>query len=374
MKKEIIIIGGGIVGSTAAFYLSRESKDHITLIDSGNGTATRAAAGIICPWLSQRRNMDWYRLTSQGASFYQTLMNDLKKANLSDLPYQQKGTLVFKNKVRLVEKLYHIAKERQKNAEMMGDLSLYPSQEIHDLIPQLEGDQGAVLATGGGRLDGAALLDALQDQFVKNGGTIIKGQASLTKKETVQVNQQELDYDQIILASGAWLPQLLGPLGYQVDISPQKGQLFEVQTDFQTDNWPGCMLHGEIDILPFEKGKLVIGASHENKKGFDLSIDEAIITKMKETATSLIPSLANYSISKVRVGTRAYTSDFLPFYGNLKDNPKIWVASGLGSSGLTSGPFIGWQLTKEMLGQNLNFDPSPYSPEQYIKKIEESSD
>ncbi|MGZ7196404.1 FAD-dependent oxidoreductase, partial [Streptococcus pyogenes] len=44
MKKEIIIIGGGIVGSTAAFYLSRESKDHITLIDSGNGTATRAAA------------------------------------------------------------------------------------------------------------------------------------------------------------------------------------------------------------------------------------------------------------------------------------------------------------------------------------------
>ncbi|MGZ7253945.1 FAD-dependent oxidoreductase, partial [Streptococcus pyogenes] len=90
-------------------------------------------------------------------------------------------------------KLYHIAKERQKNAEMMGDLSLYPSQEIQDLIPQFEGNQGAVLATGGGRLDGAALLDTLQDQFVKNGGTIIKGQASLTKKETVQVNQQELD-------------------------------------------------------------------------------------------------------------------------------------------------------------------------------------
>ncbi|MGZ7144744.1 FAD-dependent oxidoreductase, partial [Streptococcus pyogenes] len=87
----------------------------------------------------------------------------------------------------------------------------------------------------------------------------------------------------IVLASGAWLPQLLGPLGYQVDISPQKGQLFEVQTDFQTDNWPGCMLHGEIDILPFEKGKLVIGASHENEKGYDLSIDDAIITKMKET-------------------------------------------------------------------------------------------
>ena len=80
MKKEIIIIGGGIVGTTAAFYLSKESKHPITLIDMGLGTASRAAAGIICPWLSQRRNQDWYRLTAQGAAFYLQLMDDLTEA------------------------------------------------------------------------------------------------------------------------------------------------------------------------------------------------------------------------------------------------------------------------------------------------------
>ncbi|MFX3700780.1 FAD-dependent oxidoreductase [Streptococcus suis] len=55
MKKNVIIIGGGIVGSTAAFYLSQDETVNLTLIDHGVGTATRAAAGIICPWMAQKK-------------------------------------------------------------------------------------------------------------------------------------------------------------------------------------------------------------------------------------------------------------------------------------------------------------------------------
>ena len=222
MKKEIIIIGGGIVGSTAAFYLSRYAECNITLIDSGQGNATRAAAGIICPWLSQRRNKDWYRLTSQGANFYLQLMEDLKQAGVDELPYRQTGTLVFKNQPHLLEKLYQLALERRQEAEMIGELTIYEESNLVQLIPELETDQGAVLTSGGGRLDGAALLDILQRLFVQKGGTIIHGQARLGKHQTVQVNEQELAYDQLILASGAWLPQILEPLGYKVDIKPQK--------------------------------------------------------------------------------------------------------------------------------------------------------
>lgn len=47
-----------------------------------------------------------------------------------------------------------------------------------------------------------------------------------------------------------------------------------------------------------------------------------------------------------RVGTRAYTSDFAPFFGPLPELPHLVVASGLGSSGLTTGPFIGYQLAE----------------------------
>ena len=45
--KEIAIIGGGVVGATAAYYLSKNPKFHVTVFDDGIGQATKAAAGII---------------------------------------------------------------------------------------------------------------------------------------------------------------------------------------------------------------------------------------------------------------------------------------------------------------------------------------
>ncbi|WP_394405192.1 NAD(P)/FAD-dependent oxidoreductase [Streptococcus sp. 20-1249] len=370
MKKDIVIIGGGIVGSTAAFYLSQKQEFLITLIDEGIGTATRAAAGIICPWLSQRRNQDWYKLTSESAAFYPLLMMDLEKAGFSESAYKQTGTLVFKNKDKLLQKLEKIALDRRENAPTIGQLSLFTGQTVQQLIPQLSTDQGAILASGGGRVDGNKLLEHLQTAFVKNGGLLLKGKANLIDTHTVSLREQVLKADQIILAAGAWLPNLLTPLGYSVDVRPQKGQLLEVETDFATEDWPGCMLHGEIDILPFENGKLVIGASHEDDIGYDLNLDTEIISHMKKTAAEFIPQIAELPISATRIGTRAYTSDYAPFYGNLSDQSHIWVASGLGSSGLTSGPFIGWQIAQEIQQLENEFDRQAYSPDKYIKKID----
>ena len=50
---KVAIIGAGIVGSTAAYYLSKEAKVDVTVYDHGVGQATKAAAGIISPWFFQ---------------------------------------------------------------------------------------------------------------------------------------------------------------------------------------------------------------------------------------------------------------------------------------------------------------------------------
>lgn len=52
--KKVAIIGAGIVGATAAYYLSKESDLEVTVFDHGQGQATKAAAGIISPWFSIR--------------------------------------------------------------------------------------------------------------------------------------------------------------------------------------------------------------------------------------------------------------------------------------------------------------------------------
>ena len=64
----------------------------------------------------------------------------------------------------------------------------------------------------------------------------------------------------------------MGPLGYHVDIRPQKGQLLEFQTPFlESEQWPVVMLDGEADLIPFQQGKILIGATHENDALWDLT-------------------------------------------------------------------------------------------------------
>ena len=76
--KKVAIVGAGIVGATAAYYLSKEADIEVTVFDFGHGQATKAAAGIISPWFSKRRNKDWYKMARLGADFYVDLLADLE--------------------------------------------------------------------------------------------------------------------------------------------------------------------------------------------------------------------------------------------------------------------------------------------------------
>ena len=67
--KKVAIIGAGIVGATAAYYLSKESDLEVTVFDHVQGQATKAAAGIISPWFSKRRNKAWYKMARLGLTF-----------------------------------------------------------------------------------------------------------------------------------------------------------------------------------------------------------------------------------------------------------------------------------------------------------------
>ena len=78
-----------------------------------------------------------------------------------------------------------------------------------------------------------------------------------------------------------------------------------------------------------------LGATHENDMGFDLTVDETLLQKMEEAALPHYPTLAEAKSSGERVGIRAYTSDFSPFFGEVPELSGVYSASGLGSSGLT---------------------------------------
>lgn len=360
---KIAIIGAGIVGSTLAFYLHQNGLEDVTIYDYGQGQATKAAAGIICPWFSKRRNQAWYQMASKGADFYQKLVSDFRAQGQSTDFYQQNGVYLLKKNDSELEELFEIAQARLESSPIIGELRIFEKTEVLEIFPGLEGFERVLYASGAARVDGSDLCQSL---LAATPYPILKEKVSLKLSEgKYQIKGQS--YDQVFLTSGAWLGQILKPLGYQVDIRPQKGQLLDYQLQYlNTDQLPVVMPEGEIDLIPFFAGKLSIGASHENDKGFDLTEDERVLRTLAESAQTYYPAIADSKPSSVRIGTRAYTSDFSPFFGQVPGQKGLYAASGLGSSGLTIGPLIAYELVNLFLGQETILKTSDYPIENYV--------
>ena len=176
-------------------------------------------------------------------------------------------------------------------------------------------------------------------------------------------------FERVVLATGAWLGNILKPLGYEVDVRPQKGQLRDYQLTLDMESYPVVMPEGEWDLIPFAGGKLSLGATHENDMGFDLTVDEPLLQQMEEAALPYYPALAEATIRGERVGIRAYTSDFSPFFGQVPGLAGVYAASGLGSSGLTTGPIIGYHLAQLVQDKELTLDPVNYPIANYVKRV-----
>ncbi|WP_203641226.1 NAD(P)/FAD-dependent oxidoreductase [Levilactobacillus andaensis] len=351
MQKRIAIIGGGIVGATAAYYLSTlpgAQQVKVTLFDEGVGQASKAAAGIISPWLSKRRNQRWYHLAKAGADLYPELIHD---AQLGTEVYQQTGTIVTREVPTDLEVLYQLAQERRQDAATMGAVSTLTAAEVQAKVPLLGNAQPGVFISGGARVDGAALVNNLLDRASAKNLTVRHERVSLTPNGQVVTSLGNRQFDRVIVAAGAWLKDLLAPLGVVADVRAQKGQLIELAVkDYPLqENMPVVMPEGERDFVPFGHGKLIVGATHEDDGKFNLTVDPAVTADLLGSAQRLMPGLTADSLTGVRVGTRAYTSDFAPFFGPLPEHETFLVASGLGSSGLTTGPQIGRLLAGSAL-------------------------
>lgn len=158
---KVAIIGAGIVGATAAYYLSKEKDIEVTVFDYGVGQATKAAAGIICPWFSRRRNKVWYKMARLGADFYPKMVADLKEDGFDTSFYEQVGVYLHKKTAEHFQDLYHLASERLEESPLIGDLKILSEKEVNLGFPDLKIEGKMLYASGAARVEGAMLVDTL---------------------------------------------------------------------------------------------------------------------------------------------------------------------------------------------------------------------
>jgi len=181
--KHYIIVGAGILGTSAAYQLAKSGAS-VTVIDREEpGRATDAAAGIICPWLSQRRNKAWYALAKSGAAYYTSLIEQLKEDGETETGYRQVGAISVQKDVGKIEKMIERATKRRLDAPEIGMIEKLSSKETSGLFPPLSNEFESVYISGAARVNGRALRQALVNAAEKHGAIFVKGSAKLEYKD-----------------------------------------------------------------------------------------------------------------------------------------------------------------------------------------------
>jgi D-amino-acid dehydrogenase len=360
-----IVVGAGILGASTAYHLAKAGAD-VTVIDRQDlGQATDAAAGIVCPWLSQRRNKAWYQLAKSGAKYYPTLIKALETDGETDTGYKQVGAISLHTDMDKLDSMEERVQKRKKDAPEIGEISRLSPKETRLLFPPLNEEYGSIYVSGAARVNGRKLRNSLVNAAKKNGASFLQGDATIVSDNNrvrgVIVGENTLLADQVIVTAGAWSQELLQPLGINFLVTAQKAQIIHLEIpNTNASQWPVVISPNNLYLLTFEDGRIVAGATHENEMGFDNRITAGGVHEILNKALMVAPGLTNSTMLETRVGFRPFTPGFLPVIGLIPNYEGLLIANGLGASGLTSGPYLGSELANLALGRSIDINLNDY--------------
>lgn len=339
---RIQVIGGGIAGASIAYHLLKEGHE-VTVYDrEDQGQATGVSAGIISPWVSQRRNKVWYQLVRLGAAYYPEFIQELESLTGERTGHRKSGAILFFKDEEVLPKAFKRITDKQAEAPEMGELTYLTKDQQQAKFPMLTTEFPSLYLSGASMVNGKQLRDVLQVAVEKLGG------------EWNQVSSPpEPSADLTIYCAGAWGNE------YQqnIPVSHQKAQLlhFTIESD---DAFPVVMGLKTHYIVSFGNGRFALGTTHEDTTSYDVSPTKQAQEELMKLAEMYFPGQELKELS-MAVGLRPYTPNFLPIVEQINDS--LFVVNGLGSSGLTAGPLLGKEISHWVSGKETQLDLSKFT-------------
>lgn len=372
---DVVIIGGGLVGWSAAYRLVRDGV-RVTVVDRADpGFATHASAGIIAPGTSFRPIPAFYPFASAGVAYYPTLIAELAEDGETDTGYEVVGGLFIARTddeaAKLPESLQIITERRDAGMGNIGDLSIIDSATAQSLFPPLAPIAAAIYLTDAARVNGGPLRDALRRAAEKRGATAITGTGTPVldrdRVNRVQIDDLILPTDAVVIAGGAWSTNLGDHLGIRLPVGPQRGQIIHLDLpETDTGSWPIVQGYFDHNLLTYRPNRVVIGATRESDSGYEVRATAGGVHRVLSQALSVAPGLATATIADIRIGLRPLSPDGLPIIGRAPGLSNVYLCTGHGPTGLQVGPISGAAVASMIRGIAPEIDLSAFTPDRFI--------
>lgn len=368
-----VIIGGGIVGASAAYHLAKSGAKTLLLDRRDKGRATDAGAGILSAETSGASlPPSWFPFALEAVGYYTPLVAQLESEGAGDTGYAVTGELIvavdedeldaYAEKKRVIDE-----RQRARGLPSADDLHEVSPAEARELFPALGQVRKALYFTGAARVDGRLLAAALLKGGERSGlANRAEGADALVLENGrvtgVRVGSETISADQVIIAGGAWSVAFGAQLGAQIPVEPQRGQIIHLSLpETDTGKWPIVdAFHGHY-MVAWADSRVVVGATREVGSGFVPYTSAAGVHEVLGEAMRVAPGLSIGQIADIRVGLRPRTADNLPVMGEIPGVDGLYLATGHGANGLQLGPFSGKLAAEWALGVESGVDISAFS-------------
>lgn len=367
MKTDIVVIGGGIAGCSAAYFLAKKGRK-VTLFEKDAAVGLEASGRCACGVRQQGRT-GALELAMASVRLWTTLSEELQY----DLEYSRTGNL----KVAFDEKA---AAELEKQtdweqAQGLTEVHMVTAKECIKLVP------GLAKRVMSGKLcptDGMANPMRVTRAFAAGAarlGAIIRTQTPVNKLLLqgstvcgVATESEEIEADAVLNTAGPWATGFNQMAGCYTPIQPGLSQL--IITERQRRRFSVFMsVAGVAYILQPKSGNIIIGIAGKPNDNFSQRVDFPDIALKASQMIEVLPWLGDVNFLRSFSGITEYTPDGEPYIGQVPGVSGFFTACGFDGQGFCVGPKAGQAVAELIVGNEPDVSLAPFKVDRLSVKV-----
>lgn len=379
---HIIVIGGGVIGTSIAWHLSRQNA-RVTLVEQGDLASGSSGACDGLVFMQSKKPGIHLELAMASLDRFKTL----QKALPLDVEFRQCGGLVVIESEAEFRAMEKFAKAQQENGL---DVRLLDRDQALEKEPGLSRTiLGATYSPLDGQVNPIRLTLSFALAARQNRARLLthtRVQALLTSGNRVTgvaTSKGKIQGDIVVNAAGS----MGGIIGDMADrpfpIRPRQGQIIVtraarplmshslISAKYIAAKFDPALARtaGEgISMEQAENGNLLLGSTREFR-GFDKTTTIKALKKILAHTSALLPAVKDLEIIRSFAGLRPWTPDGMPLLGEVADLEGLIMAAGHEGDGIALSPITGEIMAHHILGQTPRFPLDAFSPNRFNKEV-----
>ena len=352
---EVVIVGGGIVGSSIAYHLVASGCKNVLVIEretaQGKGSTGKSMGGVRAQF-STPVNI---QMSLYSIPFYTSFDERLGYP----AGYRPQGYLFCATNNK---HLAYLKANHEKQVAMgLKDVRLVSADEIRAMFPQVRSDDivGGSFCSTDGFVDPYSAMNGFMSWAVDHGATLWKHtqvsgiRCDNTGTFEVETSRGPVSTRTVVNAAGAWAAEVARMAGVDLPVEPLRRMLVPTEPFDQFPHSAPMIIDmsNGFHFRPEGLGFLLAWNDPEETPGFKTDFEPSFIEKILTRAADRVPIFENLAVNPKRAWAGLYemTPDHHPILGEAPGVPGFFLANGFSGHGVMHAPATGKILSDLVL-------------------------